>query len=244
MGATGSEKSTLINGMVNYILGVKWGDGFRIDIIKPDGNETTSQACSQTSEVKAYTFIAKDKDDAEWIEYTFVDTPGFGDTRGMERDKQISKKIREFILRKEITAICFVAASGNSRLTHPQRYILDSALSLFDKDMRDNIGLLVTFADNALPPVLEACIVANFPTDENGEITYSKFNSSVLYAANDDPNGFDKLFWDMGQENFEKFFKKLNVMNPASLKDTRNRIEVMNNYKGKPKNYRIFYVLI
>jgi hypothetical protein len=123
-----------------------------------------------------------------------------------------------------------VAASGNSRLTPTQSYIIDSVLSIFGKDVKENIRLLVTFADNAHPPVVEACLAANFPvTSASAGITFSKFNSSVLYANNDqkgeDDFCFDELFWDMGKENFHKFFTMLEGMNGKDLKSTRNVIQ-------------------
>ena len=151
----------------------------------------------------------------------------------------------------EIHAACFVGASSNSRLTVTQRYILDSVLSIFGKDFRDNIRLLVTFADNAVPPVIEACRVAHFPMSSPSDgIIYSKFNSSVLYASNE-ANGessFDELFWDMGQENFAKFFKMLEGMNGKDLKSTRQVIQqrqlLQQSLKGIEDELEVYFAKI
>ena len=237
MGATGCGKSTLINGMVNYILGVRWNDPFRFKCVREDETTARNQAISQTSSVTAYT-LRHHKGMAVPYSITIIDTPGYGDTRGVQRDKEITHNIHQFLTQQEtrvdeIHAACFVAASGDSRLTTTQRYIIDSTLSIFGKDIKENIRLLVTFADNADPPVVDACRAANFPvTSASAGISYSKFNSSVLYANNeqqeDDGSCFDELFWDMGQENFSKFFTMLEGMNGRSLKSTREVIQRRN----------------
>jgi GTP-binding protein EngB required for normal cell division len=231
MGATGCGKSTLINGMVNYILGVKWNDPFRFKCVR----ETTArnQAHSQTSRVTAYTLRHHDGMAVPYS-ITIIDTPGYGHITENKKDKKTTRKIHEFLTQQEtrvdeIHAVCFVAASGDNRLTTTQCYI-DSVLSIFGKDVKENIRLLVTFADNAHPPVVEACLAANFPvTFASAGITFSKFNCSVLYANNDqqgeDGPCFDELFWDMGQENFHKFFTMLDGMNGKDLKSTRNVIQ-------------------
>jgi hypothetical protein len=155
----------------------------------------------------------------------------------VKRDKEITRNIQQFLTQQEsrveeIHAACFVAASGVCRLTttQPQRYIIDSALSIFGKDIKENIRLLVTFADNADPPVVEACRAADFPvTSASAGIIYSKFNSSVLYASNEQEQEedlcFDELFWDMGQENFSNFFSMLEGMNGRNLESTREVIQ-------------------
>ncbi|XP_045024267.1 uncharacterized protein LOC123466431 isoform X2 [Daphnia magna] len=233
MGATGSGKSTLINGMINYILGVQWNDPFRFKCVREDENAARNQAHSQTSSVTAYTLHHQE---GMTIPYsiTIIDTPGYGDTRGVKRDKEITAAIHKFLTQQEIPideihAACFVAASGDSRLTATQRYIIDSVLSIFGKDMKANLRLLVTFADNADPPVVGACLSANFPTTSASDtIAYSKFNSSVLYCSNakqgDDEFSFDQLFWDMGHENFKKFFDMLERMKGRDLTSTREVI--------------------
>lgn len=233
MGATGSGKSTLIDGMINYILGVKWSDTFRFKCVREDEYNNWNQAHSQTSSVTAYTIHHQDGMAVPYS-ITFIDTPGYGDTRGVARDKEITATIHRFFLQRgsvvnEIHAACFVAASSDSRLTVTQRYIIDSALSIFGKDFRDNIRLLVTFADNAKPPVVEACRVANFPvTSPSTGITYNKFNSSVLYASNrqqsEDVFGIDELFWETGQQNFNHFFTLLKEIKGKDLISTREVI--------------------
>ncbi|KAI9550823.1 hypothetical protein GHT06_005404 [Daphnia sinensis] len=233
MGATGSGKSTLINGMINYILGVRWNDPFRFKCVREDEGVARNQAHSQTSSVTAYT-LRHQEGMAIPYSITIIDTPGYGDTRGVKRDKEITAAIHSFLTQQEIPideihAACFVAASGDSRLTATQRYIIDSVLSIFGKDMKANLRLLVTFADNADPPVVGACLSANFPTTSaSGSIAYSKFNSSVLYCPNakqgDDEFSFDQLFWDMGHENFKKFFNMLETMKGRDLTSTREVI--------------------
>ncbi len=214
MGATGSGKSTLINGMVNYILGVQWKDPFRFKCVREEESTSRNQAHSQTSLVTAYT-IHHHKGMTVPYSITIIDTPGYGDTRGVARDKEITQKIHRFLAQVDgVDAACFVATSGDSRLTPTQRFILDSMKSM-SQYTRDKLRLLVTFADNADPPVVEACRAANFPilTSSSTNTPYSKFNSSVLYASNEQQGeedfGFDELFWDMCQENFQKFFEML-----------------------------------
>ncbi len=94
MGATGSGKTTWINAMVNYVLGVEWDDDFRFKLV----NEAvigTSQAHSQTQEITAYDLHYQD---GFRIPYslTIVDSPGFGDTKGIKRDEQIKTAVQEF----------------------------------------------------------------------------------------------------------------------------------------------------
>ncbi|XP_033831932.1 uncharacterized protein LOC117379346 [Periophthalmus magnuspinnatus] len=220
MGATGAGKSTLINGMINYILGVQWTDPYRFKLVV---EEEKSQAQSQTSEVTVYKI---NFDDGFMIDYslTIIDTPGFGNTRGIKRDQQITEQIQKLFSNNfgvnDIHAMCFVAQSALPRLSATQRYVFDSVLSIFGNDVAKNIRVLVTFADGQLPPVLEAITVAGVPCPkaDDGKPAHYKFNNSALFAENQSSVvGFDEMFWNMGKASMRSFFDALHKTEPKSL---------------------------
>ena len=216
MGATGAGKTTLINGMVNYILGVEWKDEFRFKLVT---EEVITQAKSVTKEITAYTIHPMEGSPVPYV-FTIVDTPGFGDTDGVSRDVRITGQIKEFFSLQppegidHVDGIGFVTQSSHARLTPTQRYIFDSILSIFGKDVEKNFFMMVTFSDGQDPPVLEAI--------ENAQISYEsffKFNNSALYAKNTNAS-FDQMFWLMGNVSFQEFFFKFGTTNSVSLQLT------------------------
>ncbi|XP_048036364.1 uncharacterized protein LOC125261854 [Megalobrama amblycephala] len=240
IGATGSGKTTLINSMINYILGVKWEDDFRFVLI--DEGKQKSQAESQTSEITAYQINHMDGFKVPHS-LTIVDTPGFGDTRGISHDQKITKMIQEFFSNPggidRIDAVCFVVQASLARLTHTQKYVFDSILSIFGKDIAENILMMVTFADGKTPAVLEAIKVSGVSCAKNksGEPLHFKFNNSAVFANNkstenetpdcnqsaedEDCGNFDQMFWKMGFSSMNRFFTFLNKMETKSLTLTR-----------------------
>ncbi|XP_071788739.1 uncharacterized protein [Asterias amurensis] len=239
VGVTGSGKSTLINAMVNYILEVEWHDKYRFKVVDVGEGKGSSQAHSQTQVITSYTLM----DENLMLPYdlTIIDTPGFGDTRGIQRDKEIYDQIREFFSDAEshgidhIDAIGFVVQASNVRLTQTQRYVFDAILSVFGKDIVDNIILLATFADQKDPLVMAALKEADIP------FTWKlfKFNNSALFAEVRQPNqqGGDKtssgkdhgkidtMFWDMGSESLKAFFQNVQTLEARSLILTKEVLE-------------------
>ena len=218
IGATGAGKSTLINGIVNYIMEVPRNDDFRFKIIFDE--EGKSQSHSQTNQITAYSFHGS------CLPYTLtvIDTPGFGDTRGIERDKAIVNQIKELFSTggsdgiDQIHGIGFVTQASMPRLTPTQKYIFDSILSIFGKDIASNIFLLMTFADGQEPPVLSAIKEAAIPYQKGFE-----FNNSALYA--NQTNVFDEMFWNLGEKNFQLFFTEFEKAEAHSLQLTRETLK-------------------
>ena len=221
VGATGAGKTTLINGMINYILGVEWADKFRYKLVVEDSK--VSQAFSQTRDITAYTIYPM-KGSAISYTFTIIDTPGFGDTGGLKRDKEITNQIKEFFSIPppdgidHLDCIGFVTQASLARLTPTQEYIFDSILSVFGKDVVKSIFMLVTFADGQQPPVMEAINKAKIPAQK-----FYKFNNSALYANDfkEIEEGFDAMFWRMGARSFEKFFLEFEKTDSVSLQLTQ-----------------------
>ena len=226
VGATGAGKSTLINGMVNYLLGVEFKDDFRFKLITDEG-KGQSQAHSQTQNITAYTIYWHEDSPVDY-NLIIVDTPGFGDTRGLQRDKQITNQIKDFFSLRgdagidQIHGIGFVTQSALARLTHTQKYVFDSVLSVFGKDIKGNIFIMATFADSGKPAVKGAIKEAKIPYCQ-----LHKFNNEPLFASNTDD--FNELYWKMVYHSFKEFFGHFARTNAVSLQLTRAVLEERQN---------------
>lgn len=221
MGETGTGKSTLINGMVNYVLGVKCNDPFRFKLICDDEMKQTK---SVTNIITAYTFYWQE---GFAIPYNLIiiDTPGFGDTEGIERDKKIKAQVKDFFSVKGsngiecIHAICVVVKFNSSRLTNTQKYVHQSILDIFSKGIEDNIFIMATFNDSrvltAIPPVMEAIDAAKIPHKE-----WFSFQYSVTYE--DPVQELTKFFWEMNYLSTENFFKNLHLTEASALELSRD----------------------
>ena len=235
VGSTGSGKTTTVNAMINHVLGVQWKDNYRLKMIhelssNQGGGTIGNQAHSQTQFVSCYTLPYMEGFKIPY-NLTIVDTPGFGDTRGIEYDKVITEQIRRFFHTKgsegidHIDAICFMAQAGNPRLTPTQQYVFDRILAMFGKDIKKNVLVLFTFADGQKPQALSAMLEAGILEHESN---FFKFNNSALFVANsgeNDEDNFDRMFWRMGIKSFEKFFQGLAEMESKSLVLTKQVLD-------------------
>ncbi|KAK1879796.1 Cell division control protein 11 [Dissostichus eleginoides] len=251
LGATGSGKSTLINGLINYIVGVEWEDDFRFKLV--DEDQSRSQAESQTSEVTVYKINHQEGFKIPFS-LTIVDTPGFGDT-SIKRDEEITEQIRNLFSSKhgvsEIDSVCFVAQASLARLTPTHQDMFDSVLSSW-QDVAENLQVLVTFSDGQRPPVLEAIKASGVPCPktEDGLPVHFTFNNSALFAQNqssaaaadssrdEEDGGFDQMFWKMGVKSMNMFFVALNKLTTKSLTMTKEVLRERQQLKISALNFK------
>ena len=86
-------------------------------------------------------------------------------------------------------------------------------MSLFGKDIEENICTLITFADGASPPVLASLEELKLPFGQK-----FIFNNSALFAENvDSVLSMSPMFWKMGCISLEKLFRAIMVLNTKSL---------------------------
>jgi hypothetical protein len=196
------------------------------------------KALSQTEWITCYTL---NPEKGSRLKYTLhiIDTPGFGDTRGLKRDQEIVHQIRELFSEKEpkgvtfIDAVCFLIKAPDARLTAVQSYIFQSIMSFFGRDIENNICSLVTFADGIDPPVLAALKQSGLPFGKS-----FTFNNSGLFAKNFEisTSSLSPMFWDMGFKSFRAFFDHLEQVETKSLKLTKDVLDERSRLEATIKN--------
>ncbi|XP_065821997.1 uncharacterized protein [Labrus bergylta] len=192
VGETGTGKSTLINALVNYAMGVTWEDNVWFEIVEDEKKQSQSQEedeesdekCeSQTSDVIVYEIFGFE-DKTLPYSLTIIDTPGYGDTRGPEYDDAISTRLTDVFRSQygvhEMNVVGLVLKASENRLSDRLRYVFDSVASLFGKEMENNIVSLITHSDGMTPEnVLDALNAANIKCakDENNQPVHFLFSN-------------------------------------------------------------------
>lgn len=229
MGQTGTGKSTTINAMVNFLMGVHPDDDFRYELIIEDSKKQQSK--SQTTSPNIYCV----RSNIGYPTVVIIDTPGYGDTGGLEKDQQIDEMVKDlFKVKVElVNLVCFVVKASMNRIGAAENYVYSKVLNLFGKDIGENFQFLITFADggdvNAEPSLkapesIVAPIIQNL-VDKNKEWK-SLFNNSAVFKPVDavkDP--LSVPFWGLYSNSMKSFFQKLLTTQAKSLMMTREVIK-------------------
>ncbi len=156
IGKTGSGKSTLINAFYNWCLGIdgveKKDRKYCITTRTLGGeikeaqeqfahlnteNLDRGRGASATVFASRYTFVT------DHVIFHIVDTPGFADTSGVERDRQHMQEILEHITRLNQVNV-FGIVWNEKRLTAEQKFVVGCLKGLLPKDRHNNLVVCVT----------------------------------------------------------------------------------------------------
>ncbi|CAB4483553.1 unnamed protein product [Rhizophagus irregularis] len=235
LGETGVGKSTFINAFVNYLrfdtlneaksgnmevlISSKFTltdenyDTQTIKIGKDDPNEQSENVgMSSTQGCNSYVFYA-----AENKRIRLIDTPGIGDTRGLDQDKKNFENILKYIsYYRHINGICILLKPNNARLTVIFRFCIQELLSHLHRNAKDNIVFCFTNArgtfyrpGDTLPSLKKQ--LGDLKERSSVEI---KVNHDTLYCFDNESFRFLAAikkgisFTDADEQNFAESWKK------------------------------------
>ena len=152
IGETGSGKTSFLNLLCNSKLIEELGtevDAAKLDRIRHYNDlkieDSTARAmASKTCEAKFYNTELCE------MKMTAIDTPGFGDSRGIERDKECVKKIIDALRGEDyVNCVCLVINGHQSRMTASLKYVLSEISTILPREIFNNI--IVVFTNSADP---------------------------------------------------------------------------------------------
>ena len=152
IGETGSGKTSFLNLLCNSKLFEELGTSIDVEKFNRIKNyndlkieDSTARAmASKTSEAKFYNTKVCE------MRMTVIDTPGFGDSRGLKKDEVNVKKIIDALRHQDyINCVCLVINGRQSRMTASLKYVLAEISTILPREIFNNI--IVVFTNNAEP---------------------------------------------------------------------------------------------
>ncbi|XP_073687266.1 uncharacterized protein [Garra rufa] len=226
VGETGTGKTTLINAMINYMLDVKRKDKVWFEITDDQSDRTSAH--SQTSRITVYGFYLQESP----IHLSIIDTPGYGDTYGVDLDEQIAESLPSLSKSAEriheIDAVCLVISATQNRLSDRHQHIFKAVQSLFGRDIAENIVLLFTHSTgyppkNALTAVKEAKIKC--AVNDKNQPVFFLFDNCQSDAADEQYEMIQEQSWNLSFRGLTQFFKFLDTIQPKSLKMSQDVLQ-------------------
>jgi len=240
LGETGVGKTTLLDAFVNYLTGMNYQDTWRYKLVNENHMKNKEGHHSQTTEITYY-FINDERPnikDEDRIHIKIIDTPGFGDTGGIDADRRISEKFSKLFTEEldELDYILAVVKATESRWTNRSKFIYDQVQQMFGADALKRFVLMCTFADGG------ECLAATtmLPQLDCFCDQYFTFNNSALYTPKRVGNASTKMFWDLcmnSVKNFLEFVKEENSL-PLSLTQSKEVIQTRDYLKASIQTTR------
>jgi len=150
IGETGSGKTSFLNLLCNYGTVKELGFQTGFEQLKNFNDIELENAQSKQMESKT-SGIALYNVEFNGLEIGIIDTPGFGDSRGMDEDKKHTQIIIAALKEVEhVNCVCLVINGRLSRMTASLRYVLAEITAILPKTVLDNVVVAFTNTTNVL----------------------------------------------------------------------------------------------
>ncbi|XP_051800865.1 uncharacterized protein LOC127532971 [Acanthochromis polyacanthus] len=224
VGETGAGKSTLVNALFNHMVGVKSEDEVWFEIVEEEKGKRKTE--SQTPDVIVYKFFGFG-DETLPYSLTIIDAPGFGDTRGAEHDVIISQRLLDLFRSAdgvhEVNAVGLVMKASDNRLSDRQIYVLGSVMSLFGKNMEENIVALLTHS-NGMPNPNAVQAIEDFKIkcarNEKNQPVHFLFDNCLNTQRTDETEYVLETAWKVTNRGMRQFTAFLVKTGPQKMMTT------------------------
>lgn len=219
LGETGAGKTTLVNGVINYLYGISFHDDYRVCVKEESIVTAEVSGCermdteSQTDYITMY-ILYHQKGMKYECNFVLIDTPGLADTRGTQQQKSVMKHLEEFLTTDyridHLHCIGLVAKACTNRDFTSQKDILSEVRSLLGNNVPEITNLFATFAVEK--PSVDQIV-------RNAGVRFKimfEFDNGVLFASHrlsDSLRERDRRVleyrWEIMEEQYGTFFKAL-----------------------------------
>lgn len=207
-----SGKTTLLQGIMNFIFGVSSADGFRLCFAP----ELTVKNDLYKDWVTVYEFHEYEGGRLDHP-FTIIDIPRFHGSK-KEYFLRIHDQITSY--KTIIDCICFVAQNNTFSLPYEQIEYIQSIKHIFQTDMDTDLSCcFCTFADLGPPHVKEVFNLNNITSDESFMVNWSCLFKRIDHAS--------KFFWVTNFQALDKFFKRVEISDRKWLMD-----KIKNDHSG------------
>ncbi|XP_011408678.1 PREDICTED: uncharacterized protein LOC105315658 [Amphimedon queenslandica] len=237
IGETGSGKTSFLNLLCNYgiiqELGINTGiqHFHSFNEIKLE-NVNCDKMQSKTSDALKYTVSLGDTN------LEIIDTPGFGDSRGIKEDKNHVKRIIDALKKEDyVNCVCLIINGRSSRMSATLSYVLSEITSILPKTILNNIIVVFTNTTGLLQLSFDLGALKHY-FGRNLEHSYCIENPYCLFEKANEKKGLmsKELLAESLKDEFERTAKTLNklfaTMKSFELVQTNDFLEL---YKKKEK---------
>uniref|UniRef100_A0A3P9P8F5 Septin-type G domain-containing protein n=1 Tax=Poecilia reticulata TaxID=8081 RepID=A0A3P9P8F5_POERE len=220
VGERAAGKPALIDALLNYSLGLKPEHGVWFQVVE---EVEKSQSASQTPDVIVYQ-IFEVKNQTLPFSLTVIDTPGYGDSRGVQHDDEVSNSLLNMFQTRDgatdLHAVGLVMKATDHRVSDRLKYVFNSVVSLFGAG---NTVALITHSDG-MPPhaalkALEEANITSSKNNKNQSVHFVFNNQKMIQRTQENLFGLETA-WRVSLNGLTAFARFLHAAQPNDLTAT------------------------